>query len=284
MTKEIADKIKKGAVGVLPTDTIYGLCCSALNPKAVERVYKIKGKPAGFPLIVLIGSLADLKKFGIKLSPPDAKLLGRLWPNSVSVILPVTDKKALPQFAYLHRGTRTISFRLPKEKWLSDFLAQTGPLIATSANIHNQENATTIEEAVSYFGERADFYVDCGKMAGKPSTVVILENGELYLLREGAAKLAKNLRYRQVIKKKTWPELFEAVRTGRKKFDLRLGDFLAEEGDLLILNEWDPKTETYTGRMIRKKIGYVLRFDPDQYPFAPAEEVKKNGLQILSLD
>jgi len=62
------------------------------------------------------------------------------------------------------------------------------------------------------------------------------------------------------IKKKIWPKYFELVKSGKKKFEVRLADFRIKEGDILILEEWDPKTEKYTGRKIKKKVKYVLKF------------------------
>ena len=57
-----------------------------------------------------------------------------------------------------------------------------------------------------------------------------------------------------IIKKKIWPEYFKLVKSGRKKFELRLADFEIKEGDILVLEEWDPKKKKYTGRRIRKKV------------------------------
>ena len=54
----------------------------------------------------------------------------------------------------------------------------------------------------------------------------------------------------KIIKKKTWPEYFELVLAGKKRFDLRVADFDIEEGDTLVLEEWNPKTKEYTGRKI----------------------------------
>jgi len=62
------------------------------------------------------------------------------------------------------------------------------------------------------------------------------------------------------IHKKIWPEYFEAVVSGKKKYELRLNDFEVEEGDILVLEEWDPKAKSYTGRKIEKKVTYVGRF------------------------
>ncbi len=85
-----------------------------------------------------------------------------------------------------------------------------------------------------------------------------------------------------VIKKKIWPEYFEAVKAGRKKFELRLADFSIKEGDTLILEEWSPETKKYTGRKIEKKVTYLLKFDLDS--FGQKEEVEENGLYVLQID
>ena len=86
-----------------------------------------------------------------------------------------------------------------------------------------------------------------------------------------------------IIKKKIWPEYFDAVALGKKKYELRLNDFDIEEGDTLVLEEWDPKTKEYTGRKVEKKVTYIGRFKMDQL-FWPKEEIEKKGIQIISLD
>lgn len=85
-----------------------------------------------------------------------------------------------------------------------------------------------------------------------------------------------------IIKKKAWPELFKEILSGKKKFDLRLGDSDYKEGDILILEEWDPKTEKYTGRKIEKKIGFVL--NTKDLKFWKKEDIDKFGLAVMSLD
>ena len=86
-----------------------------------------------------------------------------------------------------------------------------------------------------------------------------------------------------IIKKKAWPEWFEAVLSGKKRYDLRLNDFEVQEGDALVLEEWDPKTKQYTGRSIEKKVSYVGKFKIDDL-FWPENEIKEKGLQIISLE
>lgn len=64
------------------------------------------------------------------------------------------------------------------------------------------------------------------------------------------------------IKKKTWPELFEKILKGEKNMELRLADFGLSKGDILVLEEYNPKTKRYTGRAIRKRIKNINKFNP----------------------
>ena len=82
-----------------------------------------------------------------------------------------------------------------------------------------------------------------------------------------------------VIKKKTWPELFELVKAGKKNFDMRAADFDIQEGDTLVLEEWDPKKQEYTGRTIEKEVKYVLRFGLDD--FGQKQAIEENGLYVI---
>jgi L-threonylcarbamoyladenylate synthase len=171
--------LQEGGVGIVPTDTLYGICASALNKLAVERIYRIKGRDESKPFIVLVSSIDDLKRFGIKLSENQKAYLASVWPGPVSVILPC----ALKKLAYLHRGTETLAFRLPKSPKLRKFLSESGPLAAPSANPQGLGPARTIAEARKYFGDQVDFYISGGRKEGKPSKIVSLVTGEPVVLR-----------------------------------------------------------------------------------------------------
>ena len=87
------------------------------------------------------------------------------------------------------------------------------------------------------------------------------------------------------IEKKILPEYFDLVASGKKKYELRTGDFVANEGDELLLREWSPETKTYTGREIKKRINFVARFFlEDLYCLWSKEEIERHGIQILQLD
>ena len=82
-----------------------------------------------------------------------------------------------------------------------------------------------------------------------------------------------------IIHKKIHPEYFEPVSSGKKNFELRLNDFEIQEGDTLILEEWDPKTKEYTGRKIERDVDYVLKFDLDS--FNQKKEIIEKGLLVI---
>jgi len=84
------------------------------------------------------------------------------------------------------------------------------------------------------------------------------------------------------IEKKVWPEYFEKILEGKKKFELRLADFECSEGDILLLKEWNPETKTYTGREIEKQVNYIMK--TKDVNFWPKEEIEKRGLQVISFD
>jgi len=85
-----------------------------------------------------------------------------------------------------------------------------------------------------------------------------------------------------IVKKKIWPEYFELVSSGKKKFELRANDFDIKEGDTIILEEWDPKTKQYTGKSIEKKVSYILKFNLDD--FDQKQQIIENGLLVIQIE
>ncbi len=88
----------------------------------------------------------------------------------------------------------------------------------------------------------------------------------------------------QTIEKKVWPEYFQQILEGKKTFEVRLNDFEIEEGDTLVLREWDPATKNYTGRHLSRTVGYVGKWKIDDLTkFWPREEIDRKGIQVISL-
>lgn len=174
--------LKNDGVGVIPTDTLYGLVGSVFSKKAINRIYKIKNRDKNKKLIVLISSVKDLEKFGIKINKEKAKILEKFWPGKVSIII------------------KNIAFRLPNKKSLIEILKKTGPLVAPSANREGEKPAENIKEAKEYFGDSVDFYLAGGILRSEPSTLLRIKTMpslglrqakkcKIEILRQGVVKI-----------------------------------------------------------------------------------------------
>jgi L-threonylcarbamoyladenylate synthase len=170
-------KLAAGGVGILPTDTIYGIVVSAGDRRAVERLYEIK-KREGKPGTVIAANKSQLVGLGL-----DAQIVGEvshLWPNPLSIVVP-----AGPGLDYLDLGLRSIAVRIPADQAVRRFLEQAGPLLTSSANHPGQAPSSSVAQARTYFGDEVDFYVDGGERPGLASTVVRYQNGRFETLRQG---------------------------------------------------------------------------------------------------
>lgn len=182
LQKNIADWLSAGQVGVLPTDTLYGVVGSALKRETVERIYAVRERDLKKPMIILISSIKDLELFSVEISKEQKSKLKEIWPGPVSVVLECQAEK----FFYLHRGLKSLAFRMPANEQLRSLLRKTGPLVAPSANLAGQPPSETIVQAKKYFEDKVDFYVDGGILKAKPSMLIVLDkNGEERILRGG---------------------------------------------------------------------------------------------------
>lgn len=179
--KKLADLIIGGAVGVLPTDTLYGIACSAKDTNAVQRLYHLKNrdKKPGSIIASSVGQLVDL---GLKARY--LKAVEQYWPGKVSVVIPCFELN------YLHLGAGGIAVRVSADKKVNKLLESTGPLLTTSANLPGKDPAINIKQAQDYFGDSLDFYVDGDDMSGsQPSTIIRVVDDAVEVLREGAVKI-----------------------------------------------------------------------------------------------
>lgn len=175
--------LNKDGIVVLPTDTIYGIVGSALSKKAVEKIYKVKGRLESKPFIVLINSYENLKLFGIKINKDQTRFFEKIWPGKVSVIFPCL----LNKWSYIHRGVGSIAFRMigPRNKSLFELIEKVGPLVAPSANPEGEKPAETIAQAKKYFGNEVDVYINGGIRKVKPSTLIKFKDNDYIILRQG---------------------------------------------------------------------------------------------------
>ena len=167
--------VKSGGVGIIKTDTIYGFVASAFNISAVERVYKIKHRSTAKKCIILAADYEQLKPFNIKDYHVYKNKVNKYWPGPYSLILPVFGD----DYRYLTLGTPDLAFRVPQNDQLTDYLLQTGPLIAPSANLESEPTVESAQQAEKIFKDSVDFIVDGGKVINnKPSNLINMQTGQ----------------------------------------------------------------------------------------------------------
>ena len=175
--------LNKGGVGVLPTDTVYGLVARAVDKSAVVRMYALKHREHK-PGTVIAASVEQLVELG--LNEANIRAAAHLWPDSVSLVAGAGD-----ELAYLHQGLDSLAVRVPKDAGLRAVLEQTGVLVTSSANAPGEPTSVNLDEAWAYFGDTVDFYVDGGDMSGRaPSTIVRVMDGRVEVLRQGAVRIS----------------------------------------------------------------------------------------------
>jgi len=173
--------IRNGGVAIMPTDTLYGIVGKALDESVVERIYSIKQRKPDKPCIILIGDIEELKNFSVILSLTQESELKKYWPGPTSIILDCYNDS----LEYLHRGTKTLAFRLPTNTDLQNLLKKTGPLIAPSANPEGLPPVQNIKQAQEYFNNLIDLYINGGEISGQASKVLRLhKDGSISILRE----------------------------------------------------------------------------------------------------
>lgn len=176
-TSEVAEILKNGGVGIIPTDTIYGLAASLFNQAAIERLYDIKNRELTKPVgTILVGEPEQIEEYVVAEDLLRAEVY---WPGPISVILPIGNR-----LSYAHRGKKSLPFRIPDYPALRDLLTKAGPLASTSANIAGRSPAVTMQEAMGTFREAVDFYVDGGDLSGRSASKIIkFNNGKVETLR-----------------------------------------------------------------------------------------------------
>jgi L-threonylcarbamoyladenylate synthase len=174
--------LTRGGIVAVPTETFYALGVNPLDGAAVDRLYAVKGRPAGLPILVLVGARRDLSLFATHVSPAASVLMESFWPGPLTILFPA--RASLPNA--LTGGTERIGIRLSSCAPLRQLLERVGPLTGTSANRTGAPPACTASDVQAALGGEVDAIIDAGPTpGGLPSTVVEADEG-LRVVRIGA--------------------------------------------------------------------------------------------------
>jgi L-threonylcarbamoyladenylate synthase len=175
--------LQRGGLVAFPTETVYGLGADASNPAAVARIYEVKGRPAGHPVIVHIGDVGQLDRWAREIPETATRLAERFWPGPLTLVL----RRARGVSDELTGGEDTIGLRIPGHPVALQLLREFGGGIAApSANRFGRISPTTAEHVRSDLGSEVDLILDGGPCEiGVESTIVDLSRRRPVLLRPG---------------------------------------------------------------------------------------------------
>jgi L-threonylcarbamoyladenylate synthase len=175
--------LRAGEVVALPTETVYGLAASALDTRAVQRVFQVKGRSAHNPIIVHVASIDMARRCVASWPALASKLTKAFWPGPLTLVLPRAKEIA----SVITAGGTTVGVRWPSHPFIQAVIRECGfPLAAPSANPSNRLSPTLAEHVRRSLGDKILLIVDGGQaQVGLESTVLDISSRPPRLLRPG---------------------------------------------------------------------------------------------------
>ncbi len=162
--------VSAGGVAVFPADTVYGVCCSPQDARAVERLYELKGRPQDKPAAVMCFALSHARDLLSELPDVTRSAVERLLPGPVTVLVPNRAKRfplacgPVPQ---------VLGLRVPALTQATRSLGAVAlPVLQSSANASGAPDARVLADVPNELLGGADLALDAGALPGTPSTVV----------------------------------------------------------------------------------------------------------------
>ena len=178
------DKLDKGGLVAIPTETVYGLGGNALNLESIDKIFNLKNRPSNDPLICHTNSISKIEKYVNEIPDEAYKLAEKFWPGPITLIFEKND--IIPNKTT--SNLNTVGFRIPNKEITLDLLNNLDyPLSAPSANKFGYISPTRTEHILKNFNQGIDYILDGGKCElGIESTIIGFENKNTIVYRLGS--------------------------------------------------------------------------------------------------
>ena len=158
--------IKKGGIVAFPTETVFGIGAALNQPKAIQKIFKIKNRPRNKPLQILVSNLEQAKKLG-KFNKKALELAEKMWPGPLTLV--VYKKRSVP--ILVTGGSSKAGLRVPQHKTILKLIKECGPIVATSANLAGEKPAQNVRDIKKSLPE-IDFILPGRVKSGHASKVI----------------------------------------------------------------------------------------------------------------
>ena len=180
--RQIAEKIRNGAVICYPTDTVYGIGCDIFNQKAIKKIFQIKKRAKHKPFSFMCSSLKNVNDYG-HVSNMAYRIMKKALPGPFTFVLSAS--KLVPKIMITKQ--KTVGIRVPDNNICLALIEELGNPILTTSAILDKEGAPLSEayEFDELLGNMVDLVIDGGMVFPDPSTIVSFIGDEPEILRQG---------------------------------------------------------------------------------------------------
>lgn len=187
---EVVDCLKRGGIIIYPTDTVYALGCDITQPKAIERICRLKGiKPEKSNFSFVCSDLSHLSEYTKAIPNHVFRIMKKALPGPYTFILEANNN--VPKL--LKQNKKTVGIRVPNNAICKEIVEKLGhPLISTSLLNEGDdivEYFSDPEIIEHQYGEKVDLVIDAGFGNIYPSTVLDCSGDEIEVVREGLGSL-----------------------------------------------------------------------------------------------
>jgi len=186
--RQIAEKLRSGAVICYPTDTVYGIGCDIFNQKAIKRIFQIKKRPMHKPFSFMCSSLKNVNDYG-HVSNMAYRIMKKALPGAFTFVLSAS--KLVPKIMITKQ--KTVGIRVPDNNICLDLIEELGNPILTTSAILDKEGDPLSEayEFEELLGNMIDLVIDGGMVFPDPSTIVSFTDDEPEVLRQGKGDISQ---------------------------------------------------------------------------------------------
>ena len=185
---DLVHVLDTGCTAVIPTDTVYGIVCDALNYEAVSKVYSLKRRSLNKPMIILVSSIDMLKRYAYINDSLEEEIIKNSTPGPLTIIL--KKKDIIPNIVTSNKDE--VGIRIPDDNFLQELITRLDrPIVATSANIAESDTITEISELDSSIKDNVDYLIDSGYCNREASTIIKIIDSKISIIRKGS--IANNI-------------------------------------------------------------------------------------------
>ena len=188
LIRRAVDILRSGGIIIYPTDTVYGMGCSAEDKNAIERIYLVKRQRQDKPYSFVCSDLKHISEYA-HVSNQAFKAMKHLIPGPYTFILPAAKMKQLPKILVSRR--KTVGIRVPDSPITLALVRELGhPILSTSVSLEDGTLLNDPDSISERFNNQVEMIIDGGVLTSDPSSVIDLTEDEPRVVRVGAGDVS----------------------------------------------------------------------------------------------